>query len=145
MTTTTTFKDSEQLYQCIGGLFDILKKHPEIGPKIKKSELIIRFKYTEPEGQIWIDCLNDPKEEGTYLQWYKTMDKEPIVDMSMKADIGHQFWLGNVNLLTALARKQIIAKGPIPKIIKLLPIIKPAYAIYPEHLKKIGYANLIKK
>ena len=39
------FKDSDQLYECIGGLFDILKKDDKIGPKIKASGLIIRFKY----------------------------------------------------------------------------------------------------
>lgn len=140
----STFKDADHLYECIGGLFDILKKDADIGPKIKKSGLIIRFQYTEPEAQIWIDCVNDSGEEGAHIQWKKTMDVEPVVDMSMKADVGHQFWLGNVNLLTALTRKQIVAKGPIPKILKLLPTIKPAYKIYPEHLKKIGYENLVK-
>jgi hypothetical protein len=139
----STFKDSAQLYECIGGLFDILRKDKDVGPKIKASGLIIRFQYTDPDASIWIDCVTPP-EPGAYLLWKKEMDATPVVDMSMKADIGHLFWLGQVNLVTALARRQIVAKGPIPKILKLLPTIKPAYKIYPEHLKALGYEALIK-
>jgi hypothetical protein len=58
----------------------------------------------------------------------------------MKADTAHKFWRGDVNLVTALARREITAKGPIPKILKLLPIIKPAYALYPQYLEKIGFS-----
>jgi hypothetical protein len=48
--------------------------------------------------------------------------------------VAHRFWLGNVNLVIALARREMVAKGPIPKILKLLPIIKPAYVLYPQYL-----------
>ena len=46
-------------------------------------------------------------------------DKKPEVEMSMKADVAHKFWFGKVNLVAALARRQMIAKGPVPKILKL--------------------------
>jgi hypothetical protein len=54
----------------------------------------------------------------------------------MKADVAHKFWFGKVNLVAALARRQMIAKGPVPKILKLLPAIKPSYAIYPKYLEE---------
>jgi hypothetical protein len=38
----------------------------------------------------------------------------------------------------ALAKGLIKAKGPMPKVIKLLPLLKPAYAAYPEIAKKHG-------
>jgi hypothetical protein len=63
----------------------------------------------------------------------------------MKADVAHEFWLGNVNLMVALTRKQIVAKGPIPKIMKLLPVIKPAYAKYQALLKDRGLEDMITK
>ena len=52
------------------------------------------------------------------------MLRPPDVEMTMKADIAHQFWHGKINLMAALARRQIIAKGPIPKILKLLPAVE---------------------
>lgn len=138
------FKDANHLYECIGGLFDILKKDETIGPKLRKSELLIRFTYREPDAVISIDCSKDPEEKGAYVQWFKgKADFEPIVEMTMKADVAHRFWLGKVNLLMALAKKQIIAKGPIPKLLKLLPVVKPAFKIYPELLREKGYAHMI--
>ena len=63
--------------------------------------------------------------------------------MSMKADIAHQFWHGKINLMTALARRQMIAKGPIPKILKLLPAVEPMYEMYPRLLREMGRADLV--
>jgi hypothetical protein len=47
--------------------------------------------------------------------------------------------------MVALTRKQIVAKGPIPKIMKLLPVIKPAYAMYQNMLKEQGLDDMITK
>ena len=61
----------------------------------------------------------------------------------MKADLAHKFWFGKVNLLTALTTRKIVAKGPIPKILKLLPTIQPLYKMYPELLRKWGKDELV--
>jgi hypothetical protein len=68
---------------------------------------------------------------------------KPDVVMTMKADVSHAFWHGKVNLVAALASRQIVATGPIPKILKLLPAVAPLYKIYPELLRKKGYPNLV--
>ena len=70
---------------------------------------------------------------------FDDLELKPDVEMTMKADTAHKFWKGKVNLVTALARREITAKGPIPKILKLLPIIKPAYALYPPYLNDISF------
>ena len=63
---------------------------------------------------------------------------QPEVTMRMSADFAHAFWNGRVNLVSALTRRQVIAKGNVPKTLKLLPILKPAYALYPQYLAEIG-------
>ena len=40
----------------------------------------------------------------------------------MDADTAHRFWLGKVNVTVALARGQMKAKGPVAKILKLVPL-----------------------
>jgi len=55
--------------------------------------------------------------------------------MFMNADVAHKFWLGEINLVMAVARRQMVVKGPIPRILKLLPVIRPAYSMYKEYLK----------
>jgi len=65
--------------------------------------------------------------------------------MTMNADFAHKFWHGRANLITALTRRQVVARGNVPKTIKLLPILKPAYDLYPDFLREKGLGELILK
>jgi hypothetical protein len=135
------FRDADQVYELLGGLFDRLMKDENIAQKGAESGLIIHFVYTDPDSEIWLDAHE--KDPGKIKVVCGPAGIEPEVEMSMKADIAHRFWLGNVNLMVALTRRQIVAKGPIPKIMKLLPIIKPAYAMYHDLLKEKGLESMI--
>ncbi len=139
------FQDKAQLQDCLGSLFAALRDDLAVGPRVQASGLVIRFAYYHPDTFVVIDCRSNPLS----LTW----DQDPVlspderlkifVDMSMEADTAHQFWLGKVNLVAALTRGIIKAKGPIPAIMKLLPIIKPAYDIYPRMLRQKGLDHLI--
>ena len=140
-----SFKDKPQLQDCLGALFYTLAHDLAIGPRVQASGLVIRFSYYHPDTFVIIDCRQNP----IGLSWDTEPDLTPeerlkiYVDMSMEADTAHQFWLGKVNLVAALTRGIIKAKGPIPAIMKLLPIIKPAFDIYPRILREKGLAELI--
>lgn len=124
------FKSADELKSVLGGFFQLLCNDPTVGPKLLASKLIVRFNYREPDALITID-LSGPRAAITF----DDVTKQPIVEMSMKGDIAHHYWLGEVSLPIALARRQMIAKGPIPKILKLLPAIQGAYKLYPEYLR----------
>ena len=130
------FKDSETFEKMLGGFFKLMADTPVIADKLLASKLIVRFRYSDPDVVIVVDCSGDRVDvrpgDG---------ETKEIVDMSMSADIAHKFWFGKVNLMAALTRKQMIAKGPIPKILKLLPAIKPSYAMYPKYLEENGYGE----
>ncbi len=130
------FNDSETFEKLLGGFFKLMADTPVIADKLLASNLIVRFRYSDPDVVIVVDCSGDRVD-------VRPGDRETkeIVDMSMSADIAHKFWFGKVNLMAALTRKQMIAKGPIPKILKLLPAIKPSYAMYPKYLEENGYAE----
>ncbi len=132
------FRDAAQLYDCVGAILAYLIDLPTANQAFRKSSLIVRFRYREPDAEITVDAARDPivLNLGPY-------DLPPIVDMSMTGDVAHQFWLGHVNLLAALTRGTIVAKGPIPAILKLLPAITPAYTKYPQILREKGLEELI--
>lgn len=125
------FKDSDDLKKRLGGFFGILIKDKEIGAKLKESKLIIKFNYRKPELSITADC-SKPEIELSF----NDIATKPEVEMFMDADIAHKFWLGDVNLVMAIARRQMVVKGPIPRILKLLPVIKPAYKMYKEYITR---------
>ena len=61
--------------------------------------------------------------------------------MTMDADTAHRFWLGKVNVTVALARGQMKAKGPVAKILKLVPLVKPVFPRYRQMLEEAGRAG----
>jgi hypothetical protein len=140
------FQDADMFYACVGELMDRAKTNPQVGPKIAKSGIIIQFRYRNPEAITTINAKDKPTQPNAYVDvFHGNCDLKPDVVMSMNADIPHAFWHGKVNLLNALAKKEIIAQGPIPKILKLLPAVQPLYLEYPQLLREKGFENLILK
>jgi hypothetical protein len=140
------FQDADMFYACVGELMDRAKTNPQVGPKIAKSGIIIQFRYRNPEAITTINAKDKPTQPNAYVDvFHGNCDLKPDVVMSMNADISHAFWHGKVNLLNALAKKEIIAQGPIPKILKLLPAVQPLYLEYPQLLREKGFENLILK
>jgi len=134
------FSSSEEFKKVLGGFFERLFEDPLIGPKLRAAKLKIQFVYTDPDLSIAADTGTEP-----VVLLFNDKGFQPDVQLSMKADVAHRFWHGKVNLVAALTRREMVAKGPIPKILKLLPAIKPAYALYPEYLRENGWEKLIIK
>ncbi|NOY70107.1 MAG: SCP2 sterol-binding domain-containing protein [Deltaproteobacteria bacterium] len=135
------FQTSEKFEEVLGGFFKLMGETPVIADKLLKSKLIIRFRYTDPDLVMVIDCSGDKIDVRP-----NDTDTKAIVEMSMSSDIAHKFWFGKINLTKALTRREMIAKGPIPKVLKLLPAIKPSYNMYPKYLDENGYEqyNILK-
>ena len=130
------FESAEKGVEIIGGFFNLMGDTPVIADKLLASKMVIKFIYSNPDFSIVIDCSG---EKIVILP--NDNELKPLVEMSMSADIAHKFWYGKVNLTMALTRRQMIAKGPIPKVLKLLPAIKPSYAMYPVYLEENGYSE----
>jgi hypothetical protein len=142
----SVFRDSKQFYECVGELMDRAKCDPVVGGKIAKSGIVIQFRYTDPDAVTTVNARQKPTQPGAFVDiLHGPCDLHPDVTMTMKADTAHAFWHGKVNLVSALARKEIVAVGPIPKILKLLPAVQPLYRVYPVLLREKGYAEKILK
>jgi hypothetical protein len=140
------FKDSQQFYDCVGELMDRAKKDPNVGPKIAKSGIVIQFRYHDPEAVTTVNAKDKPTQPGAFCDViHGSCSLKPDVIMTMKADTSHAFWHGKVNLMAAIAKKEIVTQGPLPKILKLLPAVTPLYKVYPALLKEKGYTNLVMK
>ena len=132
------FARAEDVYAAIGALFEWGSQDGELGPKIGGSGLTIRFVYHRPDAEITVDAKAVPPEGRHFTVHCGPSDLKADVTMEMDSDIAHTFWFGKMNLMTALARGQMKAVGPIQSILKLLPAIKPAYRKYPEIARSLG-------
>jgi hypothetical protein len=140
------FKDSEQFYATVGELMNRAKTDPQIGPKIASAGVVIQFRYTDPEAMTTVNAKDKATQPGAFCDViHGTCDLKPDITLSMKADVAHAFWQGKVNLLGAIAKRDIVVQGPLPKVLKLLPAVEPLYKVYPTLLREKGLGNLVMK
>ena len=133
------FKDADEVYRYIGRLFEQLAEDEELAPKFRKANTIVQYQYRDPESQITVKLIDG--ENGQVDCGQTSM--EPEVVMTMDADTAHRFWLGKVNVTVALARGQMKAKGPVAKILKLVPLTKPIFPRYRALLEEDKREDLL--
>ena len=133
------FKDADEVYATIGKLFADIAEDDELAPKFRRANTIVRYEYRDPDSAVTVRLQEGQPGDVDFGE----SDMEPEVTMSMEADTAHKFWLGKVNVTVALARGQIKAKGPVAKILKLVPLTKPIFPRYKAQLESMGRDDLI--
>lgn len=118
------FRDAAELDQYIGGVFRDAGQHPESGPKLKAANIVMRVLYKDP------DCEMTLVFRDAYQVIQGPTDIKPDVTLLMRGDTADQFWRGEYNLALGLAKGQVKAKGPVNKILKLVPLTKPLFPMY---------------
>ena len=134
-----TFEDAQEVYDTLGRLFVDIASDEELAPKFRKANTIVRYEYRGPDSVVTVRLQEGQPGEVDFGE----SEMEPEVTMAMEADTAHRFWLGEVNVTVALARGQIKAKGPVAKILKLVPLTKPVFPLYKAQLEKQGRGDLI--
>jgi putative sterol carrier protein len=133
------FKDAQEVYDTLGKLFVELAEDQELAPQFRKADTIVQYAFSEPESTITVRLQEG--QPGDVDLGETEMD--PEVTMRMKADTAHRFWLGRVNVTTAIARGEIKPQGPVSKILKLVPLAKPVFPRYKAMLEADGRSDLI--
>ena len=133
------FRDEQEVYDHIGRLFQDLMRDEELVPKFQKANTIVQYAFRDPESRITVKMLEGQEPQVDL----GPTDLDPEVTMTMDADTCHRFWLGKVNVTVALARGQIKAKGPVAKILKLVPLVKPVFPRYRAQLEAAGRSDLV--
>jgi hypothetical protein len=112
---------------------------PDFTTKFADTKTVFKIAYRNPETIVWLDCKSDPPcvvfGDGSGL--------EPDVTVAMEADLANRFWLGKLNLTLAMAQGQVKTTGPTNKMLKLLPLLQPLFAVYESYLAEIGRQDLL--
>ena len=132
------FSNADEVYEYIGKLLQELRHDPDLAASFRAANTVFQYVYTHPDARITM--LMRPGEGRVDCG---DTDLEPEVVMTMEADLAHRFWLGQVNVTVALARGEIRTKGPVAKILKLVPLMKPVFPRYRQLLEDAGRADLL--
>jgi putative sterol carrier protein len=121
------FADASEVDKYIGGVFRAANDHPESGPKMRGAGVFLKVFYTEPNCEMNVFMREPAIEVST-----GSSEEKADVTLMMKADTGDKFWRGEYNLAVGLAKGEVKAKGPVNKILKLVPLTKPLFPMYRE-------------
>lgn len=124
------FKDTEQMYEMLGSLWTHIITETEVGPKLKEYGVTYKFVINNPNGYLWVS--HEKVLTGDEA------NQDAVITMELSGDTVHDFWLKKIKLPVALATKRIKSKGPIPKVLKMLPFLKSVHEKYPEYCEKYG-------
>jgi putative sterol carrier protein len=123
------FKNREIVEKMFGEIWSKMVHETEFGPDLKKNDISIFFTVKDPEVVMYVD-------ENGPLFGDDAKAKTPVVTMAMSGDNVHKFWLRKLNITKAMALLQIRTKGPITKVLQILPLLKPGQEMYPEYCEK---------
>ena len=129
---STYFNTAAQLYAFFHDFFGRLRTDASVASHILELRANLRFVITDPDAEITIDTR---PPGGLVIMGPSDVPCEIVLRMS--ADAGHRFWLGDLGLLAAVTRREVVVeRGSLTKILKLLPILKPAHVIYRQVLSE---------
>ena len=134
------FKDAEDVYANLGRLFEDALADAELGPRFQSTDTVVQYRMRRPDSQLTLRTL---ESEDLRVDFGVT-ELRPEVVLAMDADTAHRLWLGRVNVTVALARGQISARGPVAKILQLVPLVKPVRSRYESQLQAAGREDLAK-
>jgi hypothetical protein len=120
------FADAADVYAHIGRVIQEIAADPELAPRFQEADTCVRYELHEPEAAITVGSRGGAPVRVDL----GPSEQEAEVVMSMDADIAQQYFLGEVDVTVALARGQILAEGPVSKILAVLPLVEPLLPRY---------------
>jgi hypothetical protein len=132
------FKDAEDVYRHLGRLFEDIIADEELAARLKATDTVVQIRMRRPDSQLTLKAL----EAEDLVVDFGVTELQPEVLLAMDADTAHRFWLGKANVTVALARGQISARGPVAKILKLVPLVEVVRTRYEAALQDAGREDL---
>jgi hypothetical protein len=118
------FRDAGEVYECIGRAFRLGGADPTVGHTLRGAHITLQLSHSDPLAELTVR-LGEP---------YEVIDggKDETADLkvSMPGDIAHLYWRGEYDLAVGLAEGQVEVRGPISKILKLVPITASLFPLY---------------
>ncbi|GAA5129703.1 sterol carrier protein [Haloechinothrix salitolerans] len=134
---TMSLSCPEEVYRYIGGTFESAFDDPELGPKLRRAHLRMRFGLVDPDCVIHIDSDRSEVRNGTGA------DVDPSLIVAMDAETANRCCQGRLDFPSAMARGEVAARGDINGWLELVSRNSEFARMYVETLRREGRADLI--
>ena len=134
------FKDADDVYANLGLFMRQLAVDPEMTAALKRVDTTFQLRLRNPDSVL---TVRTPGEEQPAQVDLGETTLHPEVVLQLDADTAHRFWLGQLNAAVALANGDIRTRGPVAKVLGLVPLVKPGFPRYRTQLEGAGREDLL--
>lgn len=134
----STFKDADEVYTYIGGVFEKATREPSFIEATAGTGLVVRLIQTDPDATMIIDFPGQKVVKGEACDGVASS-----VQLRMSSDNSNKFWQGKLNFTLAMAQRKVKLEGKRSLALKLLPLTTPLFNAYKQHLKDTGRDDLL--
>jgi hypothetical protein len=132
------FASDLEVYDHLGRLLKDVAADEELRRPFERAGTVVQYQLRRPDAVLTVGAAEgeEPRVElgETSLR--------PEVVLRMDADVAHRFWLGRLNPAVALARGEMTARGPVSKLLEVLPLGTAIFERYRAQLEASGEESL---
>ncbi len=120
------FSSADEIYASLGACLKAAATDPDNACDFQRVGTIVRLETVAPKAQITMKLEPDQPAEVEFGE----SKLRPAAILAMPGDTAQGFWLGEVNIITALAKGKMKAQGPVAVILKLVPLVNVVAPLY---------------
>ncbi len=120
------FSSADDVYASLGACLKAAATDPENARDFQRVGTIVRLQTVAPKAQITLKLEADQPIEVEFGE----SKLRPAAILAMPGDTAQGFWLGETNIITALAQSKMKAQGPVAVILKLVPLVNVVAPLY---------------
>ncbi|HEX8067841.1 MAG TPA: SCP2 sterol-binding domain-containing protein [Thermoleophilaceae bacterium] len=134
------FADEQDVYRHVGSLLEEALADDAMAHRFQRANTVLQYVCRHPESTITLSLRTG---EAPRVDLGDTQLRPEVV-MTMDSDTLHRFFLGKLNPTVALAKGEIKARGPVAKVLRLVPAVRPLFALYRARLESAGRGDLLR-
>jgi hypothetical protein len=120
------FSSADDVYASLGACLKAAATDPDNARDFQRVGTIVRLETVAPKAQITLKLEADQPIEVEFGE----SKLRPAAILAMPGDTAQGFWLGETNIITALAQSKMKAQGPVAVILKLVPLVNVVAPLY---------------
>lgn len=118
------FADAAEVDCFVGGVLRLAAIDPHLGPQLAQASLTLRLSCTDLDAHLTVDLF-----EPVVVFWNDSR-RDPDVELTCPSDFLDAFLRGERGLVDALARGEVVGRGRVSKVLKVLPVLEQAFPYY---------------
>src|SRR3954447_7257003 len=112
------FSTEQEVYDDLGKILSSAAADEVLSTRLKETDAVVQYRVSEPVATMTVDTR---QKSGVAVELGET-ELEPEIVFALDADVAHELFNGELNLTSALASGAIATKGPVTKVLRLLPV-----------------------